>query len=344
MKLELSVVIPTLGSSPHLRGLLERLQRQKYAKPFEVFVVANIPQQQLRKLVNSMGANSVAQFQYLETGKLGVNFARNKGLEKANGEIVLFLDDDMILENDMFLASHVSHHREHPAAAAVGGPYHLTGTNTVWDRAYHKIADEWLRRHTTTGNETTQLLGGNFSLKKEILVRNRFSFDESIGFGGAETGLCRRLALVGQKLLFIESLGINHAPQMTRSRFFRKAFLQGAGARWLSKNISDLEDVFVNAFHRPSPDLDLQIVRANWLYGRFFDFGWKADPYSKPSAGGAPPKLNLFAFGLFLFSRVNILARMRRLHREIYVSTRAAWLNGSASHRHETPPKMEPQT
>ena len=337
MIVELSVVIPTLGTSPHLRGLLERIQRQRYSKPFEVFVVANIPQQQLRNLVNSMGANSLAQFQYLETGKLGVNFARNKGLEKANGEIVLFLDDDMILENDLFLSSHVAAHAANPQVAAVGGPYRLTGTSTVWDRAYHKIADEWLRRHTTTGSQTTQLLGGNFSLKKSVLARNELSFDEVIGFGGAETGLCRRLAIAGEKLLFIEDLVINHAPQMSRSRFFQKAYLQGAGARWLSKNVPEPEEVFVNAFSPPSQSLDSQIARASKIYGQFFDFGWSSDSYSNPSAG-APPKLSMLSFGLFLIGRVNILSKLRRLHRAVYVSIRCAWLNGSAARQREMLP------
>ncbi len=332
---EVTVVIPTLGQSPHLRGLLERLKRQRADFLFEVLVVANLPQQQLRTMVNSMGANSQVAFGYLETGRLGVNFARNKGLERARGDIVLFLDDDMILDNDTFVADHASCHRLNDSAVAVGGPYRLTGSHSLWDAVYQNIAHDWLRRQATNNFGTTQLLGGNLSLKKRAMLFNSWSFDEAIGFGGAETGLCTRIACAGHRLLFFRELEIGHAPQMTARKFFRKAYLQGAGARWRENNLPHLPMTQVCVFV-PERIQHLRTHKsAMKLYQRFFEFGWQKNPYSNLRTLGAPPAVGFFAFTFFMMRTLKPLVRLRALHRKTYAGLRSAWLNGALARRSE---------
>lgn len=314
----LSVVIPTLGQSPHLRGLLERLQRQTTTFSFHVLVVANVPSQALRKLVNSMGdrrSRFQKQFEYLETGRLGVNLARNKGLERAQGSIVLFLDDDTILESDSFLSEHVERHQAYPEAAAVGGPYHLAAQHSFWDEVYHQIANEWLLQHSIRQGRTTQLLGGNLSLKKEILEKHGWKFDEPIAFGGAESGLCSRLTQAGYDLVFEPALSVGHAPDMTRLSFCRKAFLQGAGAHWRSVNISPPSVRYVNEM-KPTKN-------AQRLYAMCFDYGWWLSPYTR----GRSASFNLPRFFLFLLRRVHLWSQLRGLHRDIYTMLRAAWIN-----------------
>lgn len=334
--LALSVVIPTLGRSPHLRGLLERLQRQVTDFTFEVLVVANIPQQSLRKLVNSMGHGKKehARFEYLETGRLGVNLARNKGLERARGDIVLFLDDDAILESDSFLAMHVEHHRLHSDATAIGGPYHLTARRTKWDLAYHQIAHDWLLRHSQSRHRTTQLLGGNASFKKSILDQHSWKFDEEISFGGSETGLCLRIALAGKTLLYFPDLTVGHAPQMNWFTFCRKAFLQGAGARWRATELLDLNVRFVNEWRQTKVD-DFEVLEsAIRLYRRCFEFGWESNAYEPRLASvrrNDPPTFHILSYAIFRLRKMKILRRLRNAHRKFYVSLRTAWLNGSIS-------------
>lgn len=332
----LSVVIPTLGQSPHLRGLLERLQRQRVEFLFEVLVVANIPQQQLRTLVNSMGTNSFVSFVYLETGRLGVNFARNKGLERAQGDIVLFLDDDMILEDDSFLAEHVALHQQSDAIA-VGGPYKLLGARTIWDSVYQEIAHDWLKRQATEGQGTTQLLGGNASFKKSILLSKGWSFDEVISFGGAETGLCMRIATSGGKMLLAPQLEVGHAPQMRMRTFLKKAYLQGAGAKWRDDNLPQLPIVFASAFLPDRTRRSRTHRLAVRLYELCFQFGYRNNPYTGIAPTGAPLQAGLFGFGCFILRELKMFRWMRNFHRRIYASIRTAWLNGAIARSSETP-------
>lgn len=326
---EMSIVVPTLGKSPHLRGLLERLQRQSANFTFRVFVVANIPSQTLRKLVNSMGdrrSEHQKQFEYLETGRLGVNLARNKGLERALGSVVLFLDDDIILDSDNFVAEHYERHQKHPEAVAIGGPYQLAPAHSKWDVAYDEIAQEWLTRHRMSHHRTSVLHGGNLSLKLEILKQKHWRFDERIGFGGAETGLCLRIALEGLPLLYFPDLAVGHAPQLTWITFRRKAFMQGAGARWRAEALPALTVQYVNGC------LPEKYDRARRIYRHYFNFGWHSEPYkmnSQDTHRTIIPALKLLSYVYYAVYRSSALRSARQWHRDLYALVRAAWLNGS---------------
>ncbi len=333
---DLSIVIPTLGTCPHLRGLLERLQRQQVASTtgatlkMEVLVVANLPKQELRSLVNSMNRSSQVNFEYLETGKLGVNLARNKGLERAKGEIILFLDDDAILEDlegadEKFLERHVHKHLENPNAAAIGGPYRLVGRHSIWDEAYHIVATQWLQRHILNGHLTTQLLGGNLSVKRHVFEKG-FRFDDVIPYGGAETGFCQRLIQSRQTLLFFSELGIGHAPTLTKGAFCKKAFLQGAGARWREQNLNPVTNAHINEMRRARiPDSIAKQVR---LYGECFNFGWSANPFSGELVRNSRVQFRPLHFHFFMLSRwvlKNLPLAIRNQVRAYYAATRSIW-------------------
>lgn len=323
-----SVIIPTLGRSPHLRGLLERLQRQITDFHFEVLVVANIPQQPLRQLVNSMGAIGQGRFEYLETGRMGANLARNKGIERAQGTVLIFLDDDAILDSDTFLARHLAHHQEHPEAVALGGPYRLTPLHSKWDAAYHAIAHDWLHRHIRKDHRTTQLLGGNMSIKRRALDLYGWKFDDEIGFGGAETGLCLRFALADRDLLYFDDLEVGHAPDLGRSAFCRKAFLQGAGARWREKKFAPLAVRSTNEFQTPTAAPTGSEQAARDLYRRCFEFGWRKSAYDHVDFHEPIPSFSYLQYLLHRLQTLKPFSRIRTNHREWYVALRAAWLNG----------------
>lgn len=245
----MTVAIPTLGKSPHLRGLLERLKRQIVDFNFEVLVVANLPSQELRQMVQSIAAN----FIYLETGRLGVNVARNKALDKSRGEIILFLDDDIVIQTDDILQRHWEAHARFPHAVGIGGPYQLVSPHSPWEVAYHQVAHQWLDRSRLDGTETTQLLGGNMSLKRELL---HLHFDENILFGGSEAALCQQLVLSGKRLHLLPELIIGHSPEITKRIFIRKAFLQGKGAKRREETMAELPSQHVNEWlHRFVPPL-----------------------------------------------------------------------------------------
>jgi hypothetical protein len=239
----------------------------------------------------------------------------------------------MILENDSFVAEHMAYHQLHSTAAAIGGPYELTSSFSLWDRVYHDIAHDWLMKQTKSGDETNQLLGGNISLKRSVLLKHSLNFDDAIGFGGAETGLCQRLACSGHQQLYFAALKVGHAPLMTARKLAGKAYLQGAGARWRAENLPLLEVTHVNTLRARRIYQKFTFRFALGLYRKFFDFGWKQNPYSHPSSLGAPPSPALHSFMLFLIGQSKLLTRFRNSHRASYAIVRSAWLNGALNRR-----------
>jgi glycosyltransferase involved in cell wall biosynthesis len=338
MPVAITVVIPTLGTCPHLRGLLERLQRQTLGaasspnSTIEVLVIANLPKQELRSLVSSMDRSSQVKFEYLETGKIGVNLARNKGLERAKGEVILFLDDDAILDDlegagEHFLFRHIQKHIENPEAAAIGGPYRLVDRHSQWDEAYHFIASDWLLRNVRDGHRTNQLLGGNLSVKRWTTTKG-FKFDETIAYGGAETGFCQRLTLANETLLYFQDLAIGHAPDLSKTAFCKKAYLQGAGARWRDRKLPASPFIHVNQLRRNPSNPEI----AAWvqLYKDCFEFGWSSDPFRDHLASNGQVKFNFVKFQIHRVRNLllrTLPQRVRRQMRQAYAATRSIWIS-----------------
>lgn len=311
--LSLSVVIPTLGDKSRLQDLHELAAELRQIKKsmwhderrnMEILIVANLPHEELRRRYGHD-----PDFVYLEVGKLGANRARNKGLHKAQYDIVWFLDDDAKLLGADSVHRLLQAHQRFPEAVALGGPYQIDEAHaTKWDKVYDSIARQWIERSRLQPPYTRQLLGGNLSLKRSQL---RDEFDEGLHFGGSEAGLCARLHLSQQKLVWIEDLKVGHRPQVSLFSFIRKAYLQGAGAKWLQKNLPE---------SRTQHWRSVQTEPPHWLYAMFFQFGFWNDAYSQ--APNAPPRLPWLSFGYWMLktSIPQIWKIPRRRHRELYVA------------------------
>lgn len=90
----LSIVIPTLNEEKYLPGLLASLARQQDV-PFEIIVADAGSNDRTSALAARSGARIVAG------GMPGAG--RNRGAAAAEGDLLLFLDADVILSDDHFL-------------------------------------------------------------------------------------------------------------------------------------------------------------------------------------------------------------------------------------------------
>ena len=220
----ISVIIPTFRRQNRLRDLLGSLANQHVAAPYEVIVVANLPETGLKKTVESFGPN----FRFHETGRLGVNMARNKGLERARGEIAVFLDDDTFVTDRAFLQKILSAHKRHPEALAIGGAYFPKAEMTSVEAAYHWILEHDLRALTGERDEARLLRAGNVSFKLSGL-EPKHRFDDRIVFGGSEISLFTRLRREQNLFLLLDSLAVEHRAHVTLFDVAKRAFYQGYG-------------------------------------------------------------------------------------------------------------------
>src|ERR1700735_2896630 len=91
-----SIVIPTRARLSYLEVALASIAPQAKDADAEVMLVGDAgPSEQARALVESQGARYEPH-----PRPLGLNVARNTGVERSTGELVVFVDDDVRAHDD----------------------------------------------------------------------------------------------------------------------------------------------------------------------------------------------------------------------------------------------------
>ncbi len=116
----LSIVIPTYNRRASLQVTLEGLARQDYpASQFEVLVVSDGSTDGTDDFVRRSAARAPYDLTLLTQSNAGPARARNRGIDAAQGEIIVFLDDDVEPLRG-FLAAHARHHEGSENTIVIG--------------------------------------------------------------------------------------------------------------------------------------------------------------------------------------------------------------------------------
>lgn len=110
MEIKVSVIIPTYNRNEVLANTIQSVLKQKF-DGWELIVVDQT-QKHDSKTQEFLNKYKNKKFSYYLITPPSLPVARNFGLLKAKGEIVLFLDDDVILEPELIKAHWESYKRE----------------------------------------------------------------------------------------------------------------------------------------------------------------------------------------------------------------------------------------
>jgi len=118
--IKLSVVTPTYNRKDSLRLTLDGLSRQEYPfDKFEVIAVSDGSTDGTDEMLEDYKRSSPYRLRVISQSNGGPSRARNRGVQEANFEVVVFLDDDVEPAPE-FLSRHASHHLEDDRIAVLG--------------------------------------------------------------------------------------------------------------------------------------------------------------------------------------------------------------------------------
>lgn len=100
-----TLIIPTLNRKEYIESTLKDLAEQEYSN-LEVLIIDQ-SEERFEYTVPELLNNRVRVVAQKEKS---ASLARNKGIAEANGEILIFLDDDIQIPNKLFVCNHVRHY------------------------------------------------------------------------------------------------------------------------------------------------------------------------------------------------------------------------------------------
>lgn len=139
-RLQVSIIIPTYNRVKELEECLDSILVQTYL-PKEIIIVDDSDDLKIERLINSIQDKFKSNKIYLNylknENEKGLTIARNLSVVHSTGEIVLFLDDDVVLERE-YIEEIIKIYRIKPDALGVQG--HITNLPKICNISlYSKI-------------------------------------------------------------------------------------------------------------------------------------------------------------------------------------------------------------
>ena len=212
-KVKVSVIIPTINRYDDLKRSIQYLLEQDFTG-YEIIIIDQTENEDS----NSIGAfNQNEKIKYYYSDVKSASASRNIGINKATGEILLFIDDDVIIEDIKFLQKHYRHYADESIHGVIGCPLEKQLNQKVrYDRhwmSYRSYEVGWLYFPSNFGCNTFVGVGrsNNLSARKTSAIEVG-GMDENYEKGAhrEEADFCLRLTRRFGPLLFDSGAKLVH--------------------------------------------------------------------------------------------------------------------------------------
>ncbi len=138
--IKFSIIICTYNREKYIEGSLQSACEQIFnVENFEVLIVDNNSPDKTAEICNKFGEKySDLNIRYILERNQGISFARNRGIQEAVGEYIVFLDDDETIHPN-YLSRLNEYLSEYPQAKLCGTPVYPI---------YETIVPRWLSHFT----------------------------------------------------------------------------------------------------------------------------------------------------------------------------------------------------
>lgn len=236
----ISVIIPTCQRTELLLTCVASILKGDYHF-YEIIVIDQERSQTLKQRLIQEYSNET-RIRYFFLDEAGASRARNLGLQKANGEIVAFIDDDAVADSGWLKAIAEAFVTVKPTPALIGGRI-----DPIWlnrKPKWYPKEREFLLGLYDIGNqmcpmpEHDQPIGANMAGLRDVIIKLG-GFDENLGpnyfrkrsmLTGEETILGKRVKNAGYQLYYQPKAYVYHRispKKLTISYFLKRHFWEG---------------------------------------------------------------------------------------------------------------------
>ncbi|MFZ0389375.1 MAG: glycosyltransferase [Calditrichia bacterium] len=199
----ISVVIPSYNSENTIKECLESIYRQDYSGEVEIILADSSRDSTPELVIQQFPEVKLLHFQQ----KTDPGSARNSGVKKSRGEVILFIDSDCIAEKS-WIDDIIQRHRRFPEIAAVGGAT-VNGNKSgdeVGLAGYLAEFREFIPEQKPKFVDHVPTL--NISYKRRIF--EQYGFFDSRYYPQEDLVFNYRLIQAGEKILFDPGIRVLH--------------------------------------------------------------------------------------------------------------------------------------
>jgi glycosyltransferase involved in cell wall biosynthesis len=214
-----SVIVPTFKRPEALRQTVGALMELEYpADRYEVIVVDDGADEETRAVVERPGAG-LPRVSYVPQDHAGVATARNRGAAEARGDLLIFIDDDIVVARD-----HLQRHLEDQVRfgdALVNGHWEFSPglkaelEQTAFGR-FRMEVEAWVKDGINKEPLSDDVLrpahvtACNLGIRAQTFVRLG-GFDEDFPYAGCEDqDFSLRAAAAGLPFVYDRAIGLEH--------------------------------------------------------------------------------------------------------------------------------------
>ena len=231
----LTVTIQTYNRAETLDLTLKSLRtlHRPPASDYEILIIDNNSSDTTPEIVRKHATSHLPQIRYIFEPQQGLSHARNRALKEARGQIVCFLDDDVMVDSQWLVA--VSSAFAKYSADVVGGRSYLIypGKRPAWmSRRTEVLLSRLDHGDKTLVNTERDLFGLNFSIGRNLAIElGGFKTDlgrcgNSLNCG-EETELLDRVRNMGGMVVYEPKAVVGHVipPQrLSKSWLLRRTY------------------------------------------------------------------------------------------------------------------------
>lgn len=250
------MIIPTYNRKDILEKCLSALRGQDHEEGgYEIIIVDDGSSDGTGDMLDRSFSGTGLRIKYYRQDHKGPAAARNLGIKNAEGEIVLFLGDDIIASPDLLRQHRLCHERSRADNLAVLGviswppgsrlsPF-LRWLETGPQFGYSLIKDP--------ENASYRFFySSNISLKKRFLLDHGL-FDEDFHYAAYEDiELGYRLEKHGLRIRYNKEAQAYHEHDIYKANFLKRSDLAGRALKVFIEKHPELEDAYVRKARRSS--------------------------------------------------------------------------------------------